>query len=200
MNNKTLLKIKRSHTVEEIITCYNYARDIGVNSINMDIILGLPGEKVADFTYTIQKIKELKPDNLTAHTLAIKTGSEYKDMYKQESGNEINKMIKITSIAAVEMKMDPYYLYRQKNSLGNFENVGYATKGKFCAYNISIMEEKETIIGVGMGAVSKIYDKKLGRLYRLPNYRNLNDYKNKLDIQVSNKNEKIEKIEEITRR
>jgi coproporphyrinogen III oxidase-like Fe-S oxidoreductase len=97
-------------------------------------------------------------------------------------------MINISRLAAADMDLEPYYLYRQKNSLGNFENVGYSSKDSVCNYNISIMEEKETIIGVGMGAVTKIYDKELDKLTRLPNYKNLKDYTIKLESQVSKKN------------
>lgn len=198
MNDRTLKIIKRSHTEEDIINCFKQAKEIGIKFINMDIILGLPGEKIADLNYTINKIKQLKPDNLTVHVLAIKTGSDYKyNKYisKHENDNLIDKMLEASRLGAKEMKLDPYYLYRQKNSLGNFENVGYSSEESICNYNISIMEEKETIIGVGMGAVSKIYDKELDKLMRLPNYKNLKDYTTKLDNQVSKKNLEIDKIE-----
>ena len=203
MNDKTLQRIKRFHTVENTISCFKQAKEIGIKSINMDIILGLPGEKISDLNNTMLKIKELKPDNLTVHVLAIKTGSEYKKnkfINEQENYNEINEMIKVSRLAAKDMNLDPYYLYRQKNSLGNLENVGYSSKDSICTYNISIMEEKETIIGIGMGAVSKIYDKELDKLYRLPNYKNLKDYTNKLDTQVLKKNYTIDKIEKGTAR
>ncbi len=202
MNNQTLKRINRPHTREDVINCFNKAREVGINSINMDLILGLPGEEINDLKNTLKEIEKLKPDNLTAHVLAIKTGSAYKDIdlpNTVKESNKINEMIKHTSLLAKEMEMQAYYLYRQKNSLGNFENVGYSLKDKLCLYNISIMEEKETIIGLGMGAVSKIYDREFDKHYRLPNYKNLQDYMEHLDKQIARKNMEIEKLKRAPR-
>ncbi|MDY0236685.1 MAG: coproporphyrinogen dehydrogenase HemZ [Gudongella sp.] len=198
MNDETLKRIKRSHSVQDTINCFKQAKEIGIKIINMDIILGLPGENIYHLNNTINEIKKLNPENFTVHVLSIKKGSEYMNnnyKYLLENYDSLNEMIKTSKMAAEDMNLKPYYIYRQKNILGNFENVGYSSKDNICNYNISIMEEKETIIGIGMGAVSKIYDKKLDILFRLPNYKNLKDYINNLDSQVTKRNSKLYEIE-----
>lgn len=159
MNQITLDRIGRSHSTQQIVEAFTMARSVGFDSINMDIIAGLPGETVEDFIHTLSAIKELKPDGLTVHTLAMKRASqlsrkEQADVY-QASCEEVETMLGHAAILASELLMKPYYLYRQKNIAGNFENVGYATVDKVCRYNILIMEDIQTILAFGAGAMTK---------------------------------------------
>ena len=124
----------------------------------MDIILGLPGETRDDVQYTIDKIRELGPDDLTVHSLAIKRASRLQKWIEKNGFSSINntdESMKIAAKGAADMGMSPYYLYRQKNMSGNFENVGYAREGKAGIYNILIMEEKQSILALGAGSISK---------------------------------------------
>ena len=133
------------------------ARAIGFHNINMDLIAGLPGETQADMKDTLEQIKELSPDSLTVHALAIKRAAKFgQEKRKQKNGQEIESMVEESARAAGEMGMEPYYLYRQKNIAGNFENVGYAKVDKAGIYNILIMEEKQTILAAGAGASTKL--------------------------------------------
>ena len=121
----------------------------------MDIILGLPGETCEDVQYTIDQIKELGPDDLTVHSLAIKRASRLQKWIEKNGFSSINntdESMKIAAKGAADMGMTPYYLYRQKNIAGNLENVGYAREGCFGIYNILIMEEKQTIMAAGSAA------------------------------------------------
>lgn len=189
MNLPTLDKIGRNHDLNSIIKTFNMAKDLGFDSINMDIILGLPGEGIDEVAYTLDEIKKLNPDNLTVHTLAIKRGSKLinrKDHILKEY-SDISNTFELTRTKATEMDMSPYYLYRQKQILGNLENVGYAKPEKECIYNISMMEEKETIIGAGLGAVSKLYYPKENKIKRIPNFKSLNDYNNRIDESINKK-------------
>ncbi|MTI67638.1 MAG: coproporphyrinogen dehydrogenase HemZ [Firmicutes bacterium] len=178
MCNKTLEKIGRNHTREDIIKTYELAKRLGF-TINMDLIVGLPEEGINEIEYTMKEIKKLNPDNLTVHTLAIKKASKLMEKernFKLAMGNDIKEMLKITKQYTKEMKMHPYYLYRQKKILGNYENVGYCKINKECIYNMLIMEEKQTIIAAGAGAVSKIYFPDSNRIQRVPNVKGLNEY------------------------
>ena len=75
MQEKTLQRIGRKHSVQDIIEMFASLRQNGFNNINMDIILGLPGETPADVRHTLQEIAKLSPESLTVHTLALKRGS-----------------------------------------------------------------------------------------------------------------------------
>ncbi|MBC7958590.1 MAG: coproporphyrinogen dehydrogenase HemZ, partial [Vallitaleaceae bacterium] len=159
MHDQTLKTIGRNHTTQDLINAYEAARTIGFETINMDIIIGLPGETTEHVRQTMSQIKELAPENLTVHVMAIKKGSdlmEHLSEYALETAQTIEEMLEITSDGARKMGLKPYYLYRQKHMVGNFENVGYAKEGHECIYNIEIIEERQTIIAIGAGAMTKV--------------------------------------------
>ncbi|SCL95685.1 coproporphyrinogen dehydrogenase HemZ [Sporanaerobacter sp. PP17-6a] len=190
MNDRTLKALGRNHSSEDIKEVYYLAKEIGFDIINMDLIVGLPKEEINDVIHTLDEIKKLNPENLTVHTLAIKKGSkfiEHQDYFKKINREKIEKMIEISQEYAKEMNIKPYYLYRQKQMLGNFENTGYAKEGTECIYNIAIMEEKETIIGAGAGAVSKIYYPEDNKLERVPNVKDLREYLTRIDEMIERK-------------
>ncbi|WP_425807512.1 coproporphyrinogen dehydrogenase HemZ [Desulfitobacterium sp. Sab5] len=157
MHNHTLKRIGRAHSVEDIVNIYALAREIPGWEINMDLILGLPGESVHEIQESLQQIGELKPDNLTVHVLSIKRGSkEHEAGLVQNLNGEMEDMQKSVLASAQALGMHPYYLYRQKHIAGNLENIGFALPGAECGYNIGIMEERQSVIGLGAGASSKI--------------------------------------------
>lgn len=190
MNDNTLKLIGRKHNSQDIVKSYYMAREIGFSSINMDLIVGLPSEGLTEIVHTLEEIKKLEPENLTVHTLAVKRGSKFKetmDKYFVEDQDIIAKMLSETKKYADKMNLKPYYLYRQKQILGNFENIGYALDGKECIYNIKMMEEKETIMSAGMGAVSKIFFPMENRIERVPNVKSLEEYLNRTEEMVGRK-------------
>ncbi|MCX7780571.1 MAG: coproporphyrinogen dehydrogenase HemZ [Negativicutes bacterium] len=158
MQEKTLKRIGRMHTVEDIINIFGKIRQSGIPVINMDIIAGLPGETSADMHETMEKLVALNPENITVHTLALKKGSELKgsqEISKLPDETTVRRMLAVAREFATRAGMAPYYLYRQKYMTGNMENVGYARPGFECVYNIQIMEERQSIIGIGPNAGSK---------------------------------------------
>ena len=160
----------------------------------MDLILGLPGETKEDVAYTMEEVKKLNPDSLTVHSLAIKRASKL-NQWIEEHGIETLKnteeTMEIASKAALEMGMKPYYLYRQKNMSGNLENVGYATEGNFGVYNILIMEEKQTIVAIGAGTISKrVFPD--GRIERVDSVKDVGLYIEKIDEMIERKKKLFE--------
>ena len=158
MKQETLDIIGRKASVEQVEQAYALARKVGFDNINMDLILGLPGELEADVQNTIDRIVELAPDSLTVHSLAIKRASKL-NQWIQENGvsmlHNTDETMAIAAEGASQLGLVPYYLYRQKNMSGNFENVGYAREGKLGLYNILIMEEVQTIMALGAGSITK---------------------------------------------
>lgn len=159
MNNHTLQIIGRNHDEKEVMQSVEWARQAGIEKLNMDIIVGLPGESLRENTYTANRILEILPENITVHTLAVKRGSLMAE-YEQKSSmadrvKEVENGVKLFSEVLRAKFYEPYYLYRQKYMKGNMENTGYATPGSYCRYNINMIEERQTIIGIGGGAASK---------------------------------------------
>ncbi len=189
MKQETLDIIGRRAGVEQTVEAYALARKAGFDNINMDLILGLPGETARDVQYTIDRVTELAPDSLTVHSLAIKRASKL-NQWIQENGismlHNTDETMQIAAQGAEKMGMKPYYLYRQKNMSGNFENVGYAREGKYGLYNILIMEEVQTIVALGAGSITKrVYPD--GRIERCENVKEVAQYIDRIGEMIERK-------------
>ena len=190
MNDETLQRVGRSHTAEDIVRVYRLAREIGFDSINMDLIAGLPGETTADMQRSCDAIAALQPDNLTVHSLAIKRSSLLKkelDEHSLASAEQAEEMTAIGASCAMQMGMRPYYMYRQKYMSGNLENVGYALPSKECTYNIDMMEETASILSHGAGTMTKRVFSGQNRIERLPSPKDVPTYLNKLEQLIRDK-------------
>lgn len=195
MNDKTLKLIGRDHTVQDFLNIFNMARNLGFNNINVDLILGLPKETINDVEHTFKTIEKLNPENITVHTLSIKRASILKeklDNYNFVNIDTMEKMLEIADNHVRNLEMFPYYMYRQKNTIGNFENIGYCKKGFENIYNVQIMEEKQSILGLGSGSSSKFVDLKTNKIERVFNVKSVDDYINRIDEMINRKVEKEE--------
>lgn len=189
MNQQTLDFIGRRHTVEQVKDAFYLAREEGFTNINMDLILGLPGEMQEHVQNTMLQVEALSPDSLTVHSLAVKRASRM-SQWISENGMDLlhntDETMEIAARGAARMGMKPYYLYRQKNMSGNFENVGYATEGNYGLYNILIMEEKQTIVACGAGSISKrVYPD--GRIERSENVKDVSQYIERIGEMIERK-------------
>ena len=156
LNDSTLERIGRAHTARDFFKAYELARQAGFDNINVDIIAGLPGEGASEMERTMDGLKSLAPAHITVHTLAVKRASLLNELRSEyEISGEIDKMLTIADETCRGLGLSPYYMYRQKNQAGGFENVGYARAGCECAYNIAMMAETGTVLGFGAGAVTK---------------------------------------------
>ncbi|MDA8236164.1 MAG: coproporphyrinogen dehydrogenase HemZ [Clostridia bacterium] len=207
MNMETLRTIGRSHSPEEIRAAFTLAKESGFDNINMDIIVGLPGETLEHINRTLSQIAGLGPDNLTVHTLALKRASRLKEEQRirdikgdnQETQDQnvivttdvVAEMLARCYEGAKGMGMHPYYLYRQKQMLGHLENVGFAQQGKDCIYNIQMMEERQTVVGLGAGAGSKWVDPKDWTLLNTYNPKDPQNYIERVEEMVNFKLEKL---------
>lgn len=189
MNQKTLDLIGRYHTVEQVKETFQLARKMGFDNINMDFIVGLPGETMEDIRFSMEEVQKLNPDSLTIHSLAIKRAARLnimREQYKDFTIENNEQIMELCAAAAENMGMTPYYMYRQKNIAGNMENVGYARTGRAGIYNILIMEEKQTIVALGAGSVTKrIYPD--GRIERCANVKDVGQYIDRIDEMIERK-------------
>ena len=196
MNQQTLDLIGRRHTVEQIEEAFALAGKAGLDNINMDMILGLPGENKEMVQHTLEKIKALAPESLTVHSLAIKRAAAlniWREKYLDLQMDNSDEIVSMAADYAHQMGHQPYYMYRQKNMAGNFENVGYSKPGLECIYNILIMEEKQTIIAMGAGASTKIVFQneteggQAGRIERIENVKDVTNYIQRIDEMIERK-------------
>jgi oxygen-independent coproporphyrinogen-3 oxidase len=182
MNDETLRLIGRRHSAKETVKAFYMARRVGFDNINMDLIAGLPQESCEMFANTLDKVLELDPESLTVHTLSMKRGSKL----SQGSHNMDQEPIAAHMLTHLEKRIKqtsylPYYLYRQKNMKDSLENTGYCKEGKECIYNIAAMEEAETILAAGAGAVTKIVCQKSGKIDRIFNFKFPYEYNRQID-------------------
>ena len=192
MHDETLQRIGRGHTSAQIRDAFSMARRAGFDNINMDLITGLEGESLRDFRQTLEAVASLKPDSVTVHALAVKRASvlgQEKDR-PLPAEDLMTQMADEARIWARREKLEPYYLYRQKNMSGNGENIGFAQPGKEGLYNILIMEEVQDILAFGAGAVTKIIDKEhTSGITRISNIKDVLLYINRIDEMIKRKEE-----------
>lgn len=190
MNDETLRVIGRAHSAQDIRDAMALARDLGFDNINMDVIAGLPGESLEMFRYTLEEVEKLEPTDTTVHTMSVKRSSrlnEYLSDYDLTDGATAAKMVDFARGFLADRGKRPYYMYRQKNQLGNLENVGYSKPGYESLYNLYIMEEIQTIISLGCGGVTKTVDRATDRIERIFNVKEPKDYILRLDEMLHRK-------------
>ena len=190
LNDDILKEIGRKHTVNDFYKAFELAKNSGIRDINVDLIAGLPGDDFKNFSETIDKVIDLSPSNITVHTFCVKKASE---VLKNNSsiysltGNDVAKSVSYSQLKTKFAGYKPYYMYRQKNTIGNLENVGFSVEGHEGLYNVLMMEEEQTIFAIGAASVTKLVspdtytkeEKKILRLFK-PKYpyeylREIND-------------------------
>ena len=159
LNDDILKEIGRRHTVADFYRAFDLAKKSGIRDINVDLIAGLPGDDFKNFSETMDKIVDLAPTNITVHTFCVKKAADVlkknSDIYSL-TGGDAGKSVFYSQLKAKFSGYKPYYMYRQKNTVGNLENVGFSIEGHEGLYNIFMMEEIQPIFAIGAGAVTKI--------------------------------------------
>ncbi len=163
LSQKVLDAVGRKHTVKQFFDAYEWASKYSFDK-NVDLIAGLPLDTEESFFASVDGIEALNPENITLHTLYLKRAADFGAYGKAEEISESSDSIKINNMLsymrerAKTSNYRPYYLYRQKNTMGNGENIGYALKGHECLYNVWMMDDIQQIYGIGAGAVTKRLD------------------------------------------
>lgn len=195
-SDEVLRGVGRKHSAQDVVDCYHLAREMGFDDINMDLIAGLPGDTYEGFCRSLDTAVGLAPENITVHSLTVKRSSAlYSQLSEMEDYRPVQKMMDYTAQTLMGAGYDPYYLYRQKNTVGNLENVGYARPGYWGRYNIYIMEEVQTILACGAGAVSKVVLP--GKLERVYNFKYPYEYLEQFSDILDRKKKLEELLEQI---
>lgn len=180
LQDNVLGNIGRRHTAQQTVDAFRLARETGHKNINMDLIVGLPGDTFESFCDTIEKVLALDPENVTVHSLALKRSSFITQSGEVNKAHEdallADRMMAYAERRLTESGYEPYYLYRQSRMAGNLENTGWAKPGCVCAYNIFTMDETETVLACGAGGVSKLKDPYSETLSRIFNFKYSYEY------------------------
>ncbi len=180
-SDEVLRGIGRRHTAQDIERCYRQARAAGHTDINMDLIAGLPGDTVEGFEASVRRAIALAPENITVHTLTLKRASRIMlEGHAEDDYADVAAMLEKCSLLA-QAGYRPYYLYRQKNTLQNLENVGWCKPGREGYYNIYIMEEVHTILSAGAGGSTKLVEPDGEHIRRIFNFKYPNEYLERFD-------------------
>lgn len=183
MSDKVLENIGRRHTAKQTVDAFNLAREVGFDNINMDLIVGLPGDTMDSYRATVAAIMQLDPESVTVHSLSMKRASNMTvggELPELERGRLADSMIAYGSKVFDRRGYEPYYLYRQSKTVGNLENTGFCKAGKQCLYNIYIMDETHSILACGASAVTKLRSPD-GYIERIFNFKYPYEYINRFD-------------------
>ena len=193
MNDETLKLIGRNHSSECTVRAFDFARKAGFENINSDLIAGLPGENIDMFLKTLEDIEKLSPEGITVHTMYLKRTSKItKEKLWEECGKDVEKMLEASAFFARKNAYIPYYMYKQRSTMGNLENTGYAKKGYESLYNSAIMEEVQTIFACGAGASTKVVRE--NDIQRIYNIKDAFSYIRDIDFIIENKVSEIRSL------
>ncbi len=199
MNDEVLKAIGRRHTAEDVKRAFEAARRVGFKVINSDLIAGLPTDTPEGFRNSLNEVLSLAPENVTVHTLAVKRGSKLNEGGFLPSEPSVREMLENGEAMLRRAGYGPYYLYRQKFTAGNFENLGWCKEGLLSLYNICIMDELQTILSLGAGGVTKLVDQKSGRIERIFNAKYPYEYISGIEKEISSKEYLKEFLNKYTR-
>ena len=188
-NDGVLKAVKRNHTAKDTVEKLKLARSAGFDFINTDLIAGLPTDTEESFKNSVLEAIKLSPENITVHTLALKRSSGIVSEGKSAEafGGDIGNMIKIAENELYKAGYTPYYMYRQKNTLQNLENIGWCKPGREGLYNIYIMEEIHSILAAGAGASTKMCGETGKKIQRIFNYKYPGEYVSGFDTILKRK-------------
>ena len=196
LNDDVLKVIGRKHSGDDAVRAFELAKKIGFDNINTDLIAGLPTESAESFRNTLDKMIELGPQSITVHTLTLKRAANLFEQIENIK-NPAAEMVDYSIKKLMGNDFLPYYMYRQKNTVDNLENIGYAKKGFECYYNIFIMDETQTILGAGCAASTKLVYPN-GKLTRIHNYKFPYEYIRRFDQLMTKKEEVTECLKKIS--
>ena len=185
-NDSVLEHIGRKHTSQQTIDAFRLARELGFDNINMDLIAGLTTDTPESFCRTMEIIRQLDPESVTVHTLAVKRSARLSahDAVKEQEYTAL--MLEHAACELTDGGWEPYYLYRQSKMLSNLENIGWAKPGYFSPYNVYIMEEN-SILACGAGAVTKLRDAASDLIERIFNFKFPYEYISRFDELIERK-------------
>ena len=193
LNDDVLRAIGRQHTSAQTLEAFALARQHGFGNINMDLIAGLPEDTPESFRGTLRGVLSLGPESVTVHTLALKRAARLNREGEPGKAEAASEMLAFADEELPRAGFRPYYLYRQSRMVGNLENTGWAKPGYENLYNVLIMEECQSILACGAGAVTKLRDPGSDRIERVFNFKYPYEYINRYE-EMMNRKERVKEF------
>jgi len=193
LNPRTLARIGRQHTVAQLEAAVALVRALDFPCLNMDMIIGLPGETEEDWDYSLEKLLAYRGENITVHTLAPKRAAtwDFSEVKGEIAAERVAGWLEASKQRLHTAGYYPYYLYRQRRSVAEQENCGYTLPGREGIYNIIMMEERATVLGLGGGGMSKWVDPVNFQVSRTPNPKCPATYRERIKELVAEKVAKL---------
>ncbi|MBP5231531.1 MAG: coproporphyrinogen dehydrogenase HemZ [Clostridia bacterium] len=186
-DDAVLRRIGRNHTSADFFRAADLAMGANFRVRNADLIAGLPGDTEDGFRKSLEDVLSFGFENVTVHTLTVKKSSFirfWEEGYYDPLGTAARSCVSYARTRLKESGRPPYYLYRQKNIVGNAENVGYALPGTENLYNVLMMEEYATVFACGAGAITKLVTPDRKGILRIANPKYPFEYLNLETIRV----------------
>jgi len=149
LNEKTLKRLGRIHSAEDVYRTYDELKAKGFNNINCDLISSVPGEKSIDLKRSLEGITALGPSHISVYSLIIEPGTPLYDEYS--SGG-------LTDLPDEDETIDnDLMIIRFLGEAGyeRYEISNYSRSGMECRHNMTYWERKD-YRGFGPGAASLV--------------------------------------------
>ena len=167
VQNSLLKDIGRIHSFKQFEENFNLARQIGFKNINVDLMFGLPNQKVEEWKESLETIARMNPEHISAYSLIIEEGTAFYKLWER------NKLI----LPSEEEEREMYVI--TKNILKNhgyhqYEISNYSKIGRECYHN-KVYWKSDEYLGLGSASTSFIDGK------RIKNIENVKDYIDKIN-------------------
>lgn len=171
--DRLLKKIGRIHNYNDFLATYNLAREVGFDNINVDLMIGLPGQTIEDVKSSLNKVINLNPSHISVYSLIVEENTIIYNLIEQ------NKIV----LPDEELERNMYWYVKNYLELGGYEHYeisNFAKNGKKSLHNLDCWNQKE-YVGFGASAHSYLNRKRFCNIGVLEEY--IKDFKNTKEVQ-----------------
>lgn len=171
--DRLLKKIGRIHNYNDFLATYNLAREVGFDNINVDLMIGLPGQTIEDVKSSLNKVINLNPSHISVYSLIVEENTIIYNLIEQ------NKIV----LPDEELERNMYWYVKNYLELGGYEHYeisNFAKNGKKSLHNLDCWNQKE-YVGFGVSAHSYLNRKRFCNIGVLEEY--IKDFKNTKEVQ-----------------
>lgn len=184
-NNELLKEIGRIHTFEQFLTTYNLAREVGFKNINVDLMIGLPNQRIEDIKDTLNKVIQLNPTHISVYSLIVEEGTKIEELLNKDR----------LKLPDEELERQMYWYVKntlELNGYMHYEISNFSKKNKESKHNLNCWEQKE-YIGLGCAAYSYLNGIRYGNTADIEKYIEVEDFKIQKELEKS----KIRIVDEV---
>lgn len=158
-----LKMLSRLHNYEQFIKTYENVRKAGFSNVNIDLMSAIPGQTVASFAGSLERVVSLNPEHISAYSLIIEEGTPFYDRYSGGHG-----------VPSEDEDREMYHLTKEillSHGYARYEISNYAKPGYECRHNVGYWQ-RVPYIGMGIVAASLYNDVRYTKHGNLSAYLN----------------------------